>query len=433
MERSRASLKKIIVYFFLFYLLYLPKITELLFNIQSQIVIFIVFIILAFVRIDNIFSERIDMCFSKQVMVKWIISIFYLSSYATIIALLNDKPNRFFQYFYTVIWLLTLYWYKKTIIDDYLSNEQLIELLFIFGAIQGLICIAMLIFPALKEIANQLYYLGGERNVFRTEKRIYGISNDYTFFTPCYHGFLASFCLLYSVVKKKIFMIAVPLIFIATFMNNRTGIIIFLINTVIIGVMILLDINVEDKVKINLLKGGVLLFAALGISLMVIKLYNPKTYEYTIQGVLTAKEWASEQNYQLYFPSGLDLIFGNGDIQAGVTRIKYGWSIERNSDYGYVNDLFIGGLIYCAFLYLANFKFLFFKNNSIVFGIKMYQFDLISLITLLISNYKGQSMKSGFLIIAVFFIKLTLLDSIDSDKANVNCKERKVGGEIFED
>lgn len=423
---NHLKLNEILYIIIFFYLFYLPKVTELFLSIPSQLVVLVLFFIFGIFRINNIFSERIDENYSKRVIVKWGFCIFYLSSYTAIIAMINDKPNRMFQYLYTFVWLLTLYWYKKIILDSLFTNNQIVEMIFIFGAIQGLICIMMLIFPQFKEVANQLYYLGGERNVFRTEKRIYGISNDYTFFTPCYHGFLASFCLLYSITQNKKLLIAVPFIFLSTFLNNRTGILIFVVNALALSFLLMFNPNIDKHIKINIQKSIAILSIFIVSVLMFIKHFNPKTYEYTINGILSAKEWANEQSYQIYFPKGLSFIFGNGDVQAGVTRRKYGWSMDRISDYGYVNDMFIGGIVYCFCLYLTNFRFIFYKSKEYIFNFKMLCFDIMSLITLIISNYKGQSMKSGFLIVAILFIKLVLLDYLserEKENANVNLRD----------
>lgn len=420
-KKNKLSLNKILSVVFLFYIFYLPRITDLLFNILSQYVIIILCFVLAIFRLDNIFKENTNASISKKALVEWSIKIIFLSAYTALIALFNNYNSRFFQYIYIILWILTLYWFKKIVLDKYFSNKEILEIILWFGVIQGIICIIMLISPSAKEIANSLCFLNEKRNIFRMEKRIFGISNDYTFFTPCYHGFLSSLCILYSIIENKKFILAFPFIFLATFLNNRTGIIICAINIFVICLFILFDKEINPHIKINVLKVFFSIIVFLSVILILIKTFNPKNFMYTINGIFSAREWVDEQDSQWYFPEGISFVFGTGEVQAGVSRRKMGLSMDLISDFGYVNDMFIGGIVYCIGLYISNFRFVLTMHKKKIFHGKMLYFDIIMIITLLISNYKGQSMKSGFLITALFFIKLVLLDYID-ERDNKNEK-----------
>lgn len=403
---------------FFFYIFYLPKFTELFFNLRSQYIIVVLFLILCIKRYGHLLRRGKQTLFEGP-LIRWGVSIFLLSLYTLVISIINSHPIRFFQYFFCVIWLCTLYLFKKTVLEKYLSNRKILEMILLFGVIQGVICLIMLMFPSIKEVANSLAFLNAERNIFRQEKRLFGISNDYTFFTPCYHGFLTSFCVIYSISYNRKFLFAVPFIFLATFLNNRTGVLICILNLFIVLVILFFSPEIKTKTKLRTISISIGVLILLFFVLMIIKKYNIINYEYTIQGVLSSKEYVKELSHNmLYFPTGKAFIFGNGDIQAGVTRTNLGLSSMQQSDIGYVNDMYIGGLLYCVLLYMTNMKFVFTKTLSRIFSVRMFYFDIIIASTLLISNFKGQSMKSGFLIVAMLLIKLIMLDVLKEEKMN---------------
>lgn len=389
----------------LFYLLYLPAFSELYLMIPSQYILGTIFIFLLFLQFNFVFRKSILETPSKSALFKWSISILILSLYTSLIAAVNGNAIRFLQYIFCIVWLFALYLYKRQTLDRLFGNEKTLELIMILGAVQGVICLLMLIFPGLKEIAYKLHFLGNERNIYRMEKRIYGISNDYTYFTPCYHGFLAAFTAIYAITKNKKMLFAVPLIFLATFLNNRTGIIIFLICYLVASLLLIFNEKVSKKTKRELIFTNVSLMILLLIFILIILIFNPQNVAYTLNGVLHIRDWLHEMRGELYLPSGLAFLFGNGEVQAGVS-----------SDFGYVNDMFIGGILYCACLYFANIRFAVAKTKMNIFKVEMFNYDVMFLITFLISNFKGQSMKSGLILVGTLFIKLVLLDCLNEER-----------------
>lgn len=115
----------------------------------------------------------------------------------------------------------------------------------------------------------------------------------------------------------------------------------------------------------------------------------------------------------LFFPEGSEMIFGEGH------RVypHYGRSKGYNSlDIGYVNDLFMGGLIYTFLLYGTILKFILKKSykkvDNDISDIQIKTVVPIFLcIVLLLSNYKGESMRGGVILLGVISIKLILMQS----------------------
>ena len=98
-------------------------------------------------------------------------------------------------------------------------------------------------------------------------------------------------------------------------------------------------------------------------------------------------------NYVL-FPEGMDLIFGTG------IRL-YGNSLGLpHSDIGYINDIYMGGIVYISILYIGILIFLIFSTRKLG-KLNSFPYVVICISFLLIANFKGEAMRSGLLLIGI--------------------------------
>lgn len=98
-----------------------------------------------------------------------------------------------------------------------------------------------------------------------------------------------------------------------------------------------------------------------------------------------------------------NILFGYGfriyNLNAIVTNIT-NITINQSSDIGYVNDLFLGGLMYLLLLYIPIFYYILSSSK----WSKKFQhtgLPLVLLLTLLIADYKGETMRNGNLLLGV--------------------------------
>jgi len=396
----------------------MPRISDLLINVPievfSGILLYFVFIyrILIFKKNKRKLTIKTNILFL-------IVGILISSIYFLLRAFINYNDLRIIQNSFIIIQIIHVIFLIDLMENFGYKRDNMINVLLKLGSLQGIICILMLIVPNFRQLALNLYYLGREENIFISQMRIYGISGDYTFFTPIYHGMLASVAFFYATFKNRRYFVYIPFILVSVFLNGRFGLLIFLT-----GIFTLLVyLFYKKKVSIKLAKYLFLLIILIIVFFSLLHSLTPHTYDWIISGfeellnlIIYNERTGNVQilHDMLFFPNGAGLIFGEGHRVFG-SNSGYPYS----SDIGYVNDLFMGGLIYVFILYGTIFKFLLKKVDPLLDENKndRYINEIISIflvLTLIISNYKGESMRSGLILLGAVFIKLILMQSNNS-------------------
>ncbi|MFB1437337.1 hypothetical protein ACEW9X_08305 [Latilactobacillus sakei] len=386
--------KKIYNYFILFFLIYTPEVFRYFgYNIPTQIVIFLIGV---FCLVNTLLRRSGEIKVNKKLLFFYL-GIIVSVLYVTLISLITGNPSRFLQNTYVLVQLSTIIFFlsrmKKMGLDVF-------RVLFQLASVQGVFCIIMVIFPSLKKIALGLYYLGKPENIFISTMRIYGISGDYTFFTPIYHGLLISLIVFLYLFEKKNYLIYLPIISIAIVLNGRTGLIIAGINISLL-IIIYAVVNFKEIYKSISIIIGVLLFAAIVTAML--KNMVPQTYNWIVQSFRDAENLINGQktgNFgvladMFVLPTGKEFYFGSG------YRLYGNSSVSIRSDIGYVNDMFMGGLIYCIFLYLTELKYLITSFRMKTLSVENVALSTILLVTFIISNYKGEAARGGLILIGL--------------------------------
>ena len=388
----------ILLYLYIFFIVYTPVFNEnIIFNNYITIpLLAIVMLIPYIIKRDNSIFKMIS---NKKIMsfffIIFISSIYYLIIYYYNTNSFSILDSRIVQnniiIFYSVHICIILEKLKR---KGYEANK-LINILIKLGAIQGIICIIMAIFPNIREIALNLYYLGKEENIFISGVRIYGISLDYTFATPIYHGLIGGFAFskFLNGEKKNIFYSL--LILLAIFVNGRTGVIIYVLT---IAISSLLKI-VEGKKILKILKRITLIIILFLLLIQSLKIFIPNTYNFikTFANDTTNLIFGEEKtgNYDIlsntfYLPDNNKILFGQGIRVYGEEGTINNYT---PSDIGYVNDLFMGGIIYCILIYTAYIYFISSSKNKII--------TASFIMALVISNYKGEIFRAPIIIFAI--------------------------------
>lgn len=293
------------------------------------------------------------------------------------------------------------------------DKKSAFELLLKIGAFQGAVCLLGIIIPFFKDIAVYLYQSTGGNNQFVIESRVYGISGDYTFGTPIYHGLLAGLAVYETIKdKRRHYLIYIILIALAAALNGRTGIVAFVVFALLSIIYLL--------IKKRKAKKAAIIFASLVVTIFlmtaIIQQISPKSYEYINNFVIDTKNLIFEQeltgNYKVLledgvrFPAGSGLIFGEGYRVYGVNT-QGGFK----SDIGYVNDLFMGGMIFVIAIYGSVIYFLLRRS-----GDELYFFSLIVLVTLIV-NFKGEIFRSSIFLFLILYVKMLALSDMNSNNS----------------
>ncbi|MHC1749576.1 MAG: hypothetical protein AB9856_14995 [Cellulosilyticaceae bacterium] len=301
------------------------------------------------------------------------------------------------------------------------KNEDCIKFLLNIVMAQSIIGVVMLISPNVREIALKLYLTGTIREDLKwlTSYRIYGITGDYTYITPIFHGMIGTIAVIYAVWKDKKYCIYIPFIIFIILVNGRTGIAIMLI-----GIAVAFSCMLINKIRIvKIIKYIILLSIVVSFSIISLKVISPTTYEWLNDGVqeivklFTTGE--KEGNFKVliddmwFLPQGIGMIFGEGySVYAGAGKM-FG---SGSSDIGYINDLFMGGLVYVGILYGSYIKFLLSKtvSRSKTEMSKINRsISLSFIVMLLVANYKGECMRGTNLLLGMIFVKILLLDELE--------------------
>lgn len=420
-----AKIKMFILYLVGFYLIYTPNLTPLL-NIRiaghSLAKYYVlsacaIIVIMYFALIRKKMQQKIHTrCLSTL-----FLGIILASTYFCCRALfrtditvveLRVVQNNFILL--QLMYFIVLFDILKTIGK---KTEEILKFVLNLAVIQGIICILMVIFPGLKSIALNLYYMGAEENVFISASRLYGISEDYTFGTQIYHGMLSSVTIILGVLWNKKYFVYFPFCFLASILNGRTGLLIFGACMILFFFMLILS----GKIKAKTLGYVTTIFFLIIIAMQITKVSAPDTFDFIqlaisdtmniIENGELSGTYNSLVNNMMYWPEGINFIFGAGERV--YLNEKY-----SHSDIGYVNDMFMGGVVYCTILYSTILIFFLKCNKKQTEKWRNVNFicSIIMIVTLFIGNFKGETLKGGILLLGAIIIKLILNQEVDDER-----------------
>lgn len=404
------------IYLYAFFIIYMPRVSDLLIDVPIEIfaTALLCLNIMPWLLARNRSGRTLKI--NKEIL-RLFAGILAASIYFATRAALGSNELRIPQNTFILVQVMHVLILIDAMTVVGYRREDMMKVLLNLGMLQGVICVLMLIFPRLRNVALSLYYLDREENIFISRMRIYGISGDYTYFTPIYHGMLAGIALLYAVWGDGSYIAYLPFLLIAILLNGRWGLLIFLLSPITATIHLL----VKGTISRRLIRYSAISLVMLILGVGVLGVVSPYTYSWIVGGVQDTLDLVFRQeisgNYaaladrMLYFPKGVNLIFGEGHRVYSHHGISRGYN---PSDIGYVNDLFMGGLLYVSVLYGTIYGFIFKgglkrevndRADSYVNAIVPVFLTTV----LLISNYKGECMRGGVVLLGAVFIKLILM------------------------
>lgn len=308
----------------------------------------------------------------------------------------------------SLICITHIYLYSQ---ENNLSLNDIIKCLILSGLIQSCISILSFLIPPVKTfLLNIMYQNTGDTLYiykYTTERRFFGFANNMLDSFGFGMGILSVLPLFYSIKNGKKWLTASPLLLIVSFLNSRTGIVVFAI-----GFMIWLIYIIKSDIVKNYIKEIIFIVSATIVIIFFIGIFYPTTLRWVLTDFLsffskrkgTADLLFSSNFWKL--PNFLNIIFGCGYNVAGFGAMET--VLGFSSDVGYINEIWktgiIGLLIICyLFWYLLRNTFLSIKSN--------YKYFIIFCsIALIVSNIKFYifSYNPGIIIILIlFFLTLT--------------------------
>lgn len=348
----------------------------------------------------------------------------FLFLYVLLVALCNDNSPAFLQSF---IYILAAVIPSSIMVTALMRKSKrdfryFIDTILYSGLIQCFVSLMSFFDNNVKNILVRLMINGrvfqeDTYSAYMQNIRLFGFSTGLTFGMPAVQAFLAIVSLYLAISNKysKKYYIMIPLFSFSGIVNARSSLIIMGI-----GIVALLFAFPQNKVekglnrcfKIFMIIILALISTVAGVH--VLKTISPTTYIWIEEGFLQIVMLFYGDTSFGYFsylvdsdrwvlPSGLGFLFGYGIRVLGPNPTNV------TTDIGYVNDIYFGGIVYSAILYLLMLKYIlsfrrFEENKYPGFNKFLLLFFLASFIVL---NFKGYIFDLNnffvlFIIIAVF-------------------------------
>lgn len=262
-----------------------------------------------------------------------------------------------FYFIFDVIpfaYAIKIYGEKKQI-----SFEAILDMGTVVGVIQAATAIMAFLIPSIQELFIALMTSYGYSSSLETFSsfRMYGFSPYLTFGTPVIQSVLAAYILFFKEKKGIKDYVCTAIIFFSAIINARISIIIILVG--FFTLIISRKVSFRRKI-VDCLLYFIILFCVVRIGTIFLKEYSPLTYEWIISGineieVALGSGNADKYSYITYFTdkntyrlpdNAWGIIFGEG-----ITVMTGTNAFNMNSDVGYINDIWLGGVLYVALVY----------------------------------------------------------------------------------
>lgn len=422
------NIRKLFLYFFIFIFIYQPVIYGM--GKTSNFIIFAIFLCIYLFLYILSRNKSFFKLFSKKVIVLYVLITITSAIYFTCRTIIAGTSITDFSSIRIIHGLMPIAYLTGALIINYemnqlkLENKDKFKMILNVAVFQGIIALAMFVFPSLKDIALDIYkYTSGKNNYFVTSYRIYGICNgDYTYALQIIHGILAAMSIVFAYYyKDKKYYLLSMIILSVTFLNGRFGILIFIIE-IIFFIFTILFANKKNNGRFRTIIMILLIFS---VMYYVISNFMPNVvviFKHAINDVFSYNEGQTNTEtgrlVEMHiFPK--NILFGEGYRIFGKAGEKYGES--RSSDVGYTNDLFMGGIIYSFLLYysvIILIKEILKQNEKNSFQNKYIKIFTIGLI---LANVKGEIFRS----VTIQTFMILILTLLLFNKANLLLSNEK--------
>lgn len=394
LQSNHGMITKIVLAFLIFWGVYTP-IANLIGSVASSLIFFLLDLLLTVYIISS--KIKVAKIMNKIRLPELLAAILVASIYVAFRSAFSGNDARIFQN--TIIIVQTIYFFEILLIMYYkfeYSKYDIMSLFLNVVFIQGILAILMLVVPTFHDVALHLYYAGGTENIYINAKRIYGLSSEYTFTTPIVNGLFATMAVFLALKKSKLYLLYLPIILLLVLLNGRTGLIVFIIGTIIILIM-----NSDNPFSSSI----AFFFIVVGIYLTfsLVEKFSPNTYVWIqsffsdTSNLINGNVTGNYTELQMQLPHN-NLLFGYGFRIYDLNKIVTHEYIMQRSDVGYANDLFLGGIVYIILLYIPILIYIFksVSNDKLFKGTGL---SILLVIALLIADYKGETMRNGNLLL----------------------------------
>lgn len=333
-------------------------------------------------------------------------SLLLIFVYLLLICVFKQHINEIIGSFVLIFEVLPICCMLVHLIHVKCQNTKVDDCIVVASLCQSIISLIAFFIPSFQRLIIQWYIDYGFRDVFLRISgwRMFGFSYTMTYAMPAVQGIIASYCLYKGINNNKKFFLFVPIILFSGIINARVAIIVF-----VIGALTVLGASLSIKRFIPVCFAILLILFIPTVFLNYLTNDATKSWiESGIQSIFSFfnnTEYSNdsyflylEDSYRYQLPSSfLSKFLGEGHIARG--------DYSYTTDIGFINDIWLGGLVYCIAIVLFYVK----KTSSmIVYYCKTFRktlWFLIGIITILILlNIKGRAFSWNELMILWSFV-----------------------------
>lgn len=271
------------------------------------------------------------------------------------VCLLNGKVHTLLNFFVIFVEIVPI---AVATVSIYKQRcESLLNDIVLAGCLQAVISMIAFMSPPLQRLIIARMVSVGYSDVFDTMAgwRMFGLSRELTFAMPITQSIIACICLYLAIIKAKKYLIPIPILVFSSFINARTGMVVFVMGTIVV----LFSVYRFDRSSIF---NSVFALVAISVFLSLtpsLLSRNELTTDWLISGFddissfIRGEELNERDSYFVYatsanryiLPDSLEqLLFGTGERLQG-TNSRYA------TDVGFINDIWTGGLVYLFLLW----------------------------------------------------------------------------------
>lgn len=433
--------QKLSFIFYLFCLFFSPPVIP---KVNIIIFVFIYSLIMLFTKYRNNIKRIISYATIDKFLLGFVFFIYYLLVITLLNVFLgnsvtiNDYILIIYRFFLIVPVLIVCIIYVIARCDELNYDVKDFFLAIILAAfVQGILTILSFIFPGVRNLFIQIMKENTGTGVFNkrweVNQRFFGFANDMLDGFGYGVGILASLPFTICLYNRKFsYLIFLPILFLIPLLNVRTGLVIFLLG-VICSLPLIVGADKKFKKRLSIIILLILFIMIIGIASIYI--IYPATIEWVTRdfvaifrfiffdenapiGTNSVASWFSGSHFT--FPSFPEIIFGTG-------HVIYSTKGFRNSDVGYINDLWLCGIVGSFILYTVLFS-LFYRLWSVDKDKLVKVLSVFFLLSFLIFQLKGRAFMANLGTILSLLICFYLIYFYNSKRVKENlktCKNRR--------
>lgn len=343
-------LKKLLLIAGTFYILFYPPV----FGAHSLRIIAVIAFLYLLPRVPY-FKVLFNVSRLEKVYFTWSVILIWISS----VIILNNSSIGSVNPF--VYWLFSVIPASLMIGNEIRESNgdlfTLIDLTLYAGLLQGICSVLAFFVPSIKQFF--LSQLASAEVIdlahygYFVDMRLYGFANGLTYAMPVLQAFLTMIAIYLAINKNIKYLLFVPFTLFSAVVNARTSLVVI----GICGIILLLQFKGYDSKKVGkmaFLSCGAVCLLLVGIK--IVQTYSPNTYLWIADGanqIVLFLEGKFDSGYFAYllnadrwrFPEGVYFVFGKGLRIIGDNDSGF------YTDVGYVNDVWLGGILYAVVIY----------------------------------------------------------------------------------